>query len=55
VASAGQLPMPNELAFDRLGWNELLIIFLLLFVLFGHRLPPFMRDIGRLFIQGPRR
>jgi len=34
---------------ERFGWNEVLLVLLVLFLLFGHKLPAIMRDIGRSF------
>ena len=40
---------------DRLGWHELIALFLIAFFLLGQLLPPIMRNIGRAFVQGPWR
>jgi Sec-independent protein translocase protein TatA len=37
----------DDFALHRFGWNNLLFILLVLFILFGHRLPAIMRANGR--------
>jgi len=35
------------------GYQEVIIVLIVVFILFGHRLPSVMRSIGRPLVRGP--
>jgi len=36
------------------GYQEMIIVFIVIFILYGHRLPSVMRSIGRSVVRDPR-
>jgi mttA/Hcf106 family len=36
-----------------IGYQEFIIVLIVIFILFGHRLPSVMRELGRPLLRGP--